>query len=172
MKKAFIIIGIVVVVAGFGGYLFWQDLKSGALEDPGNLVAVGQEFPSEGSTHVPVGTKVEYKTNPPTSGNHYPEPANWGVYQQTLQDEQVVHNLEHGGIWISYKDIDDDTKAKLEDIARKNSGSVLLEPRPANDAKIAIASWTRSITMDTFDRAKIEEFITHNKNKSPEPLVQ
>lgn len=173
MKKVLIVIGVVLVVGGLGGFLFWQDYKSGALENRDNLPAVGQEFPSEGRDHVAVGTPVQYKTNPPTSGNHYADPAEWGVYEQQLDDRQLVHNLEHGGIWISYKpDIDADTKAKLEDIARKHDGSVIVEPRAQNDTAIAIVSWTRMEKLDTFNRDKIEEFITHNINKSPEPLAK
>ncbi len=173
MKKVLLIVGIVVVVAGLGGFLFWQDLKSGALEESGDLAAIGQEFPNEGQTHIPVGSEhAPYGTNPPTSGPHYEQPAAWGVYANPLPDEQVVHNLEHGGIWISYKGVDADTKAKLEDIGEKNSNSVVVSPREANDAPIALASWTRYIKLDTFDRAKIEEFIKHNINKSPEPLAR
>lgn len=174
MKKALIVIGIVIVVAGFGGYLFWQDLQSGALSDEGTgLPAVGEEFADEGQTHVVVGTPVEYKTNPPTSGSHYAEPANWGVYQIAPDDRQLVHNLEHGGIWISYKpSIDADTKAKLEDIGRRNPGSVVVSPREGNDANIAVVSWRRKITMDAFDRDRIEQFISHNINKAPEPLAR
>ena len=40
---------------------------------------VGQEISIEGREHVPEGTKVIYlNSNPPTSGNHWPTPADWG----------------------------------------------------------------------------------------------
>lgn len=172
MKKVLIIVGILVVVGGIGGFLFWQDLKSGALET-GELPAIGQEFPDEGQEHIAVGSQHKpYGTNPPTSGPHYADPAAWGIYDNPLPDEQVVHNLEHGGIWISYKDIDADTKARLEDIAKSHPQSVILTPRAANDAKIVLTSWRRYEKLEGFDRDKIDQFISHNINKSPEPLAR
>ena len=60
-----------------------------------------------------------YDSNPPTSGAHNPRPANWGIYGAVLPDDTVVHNLEHGGIWISYRDKDPETIRQLEDIARR-----------------------------------------------------
>lgn len=113
----------------------------------------------------------EYNSNPPTSGPHYAQPADWGVYQEEINDENVIHSMEHGGIWISYQpDIDEETKEKLEAIGKKYSGSVVVSPRSANDAPIALASWGRLEKLSSFDEEHIVEFIKRNKNKSPEPL--
>jgi hypothetical protein len=63
--------------------------------------------PIEGRTHVT--TKVHYKTNPPTSGNHAPTPelASDGSYVGTgytsPEPERYVHSLEHGRIIIQFK---------------------------------------------------------------------
>ncbi len=135
--------------------------------------AVGESFPILTSPHISVdATHAPYNSNLPTSGDHYAQPANWGVYQNELPDEQVVHNLEHGGIWISYKDIDEDTKSKLEALARKNSGRVVIAPRIKNDAKITLASWGRMEKFESFDEEAITLFIQANKNRSPEPLAR
>src|SRR3989338_6948893 len=91
MKKVIIIIVIILACAGLGVYLYLQDVKNG-VDTNGGFAAVGQVFPMEGKEHVPDGTHVVYKTNPPTSGDHYATPAKWGVYEQTLLDEQLVHN--------------------------------------------------------------------------------
>lgn len=172
MKKFLIILGVVVVVAGVAGYLFWKDYKSGALT--GNVQLAGAEQPDGGRTHIPVGSKHDaYFSNPPTSGSHYEQPAAWGVYDHSLQDEQLIHNLEHGGIWISYKpDIDPETKAKLEDLGRQYPQAVIVTPRQSNPHAIEVASWRRLMDLDSFDRDKILDFIKRNKNQSPEPLVQ
>jgi hypothetical protein len=57
---------------------------------------------NEGSTHVS-GT-VEYKSNPPTSGNHNQVPAQDGIYAPGNEPakENFVHSLEHGRIEIQY----------------------------------------------------------------------
>jgi hypothetical protein len=63
---------------------------------------VVRTFPSEGRTHI-TGTTT-YKTNPPTSGNHNPVPAEDGDYsgKQTPPKENYVHTLEHGRIEFQY----------------------------------------------------------------------
>ena len=132
----------------------------------------GISFPIQGQEHIAVGaTHKEYNSNPPTSGPHYIEPAKWGVYQTELPDEQLVHNLEHGGIWISYTGIDDATKAALEDIA-KSGLKIILEPRAKDDAPIILASWGRLQKFQSFDKEGVLAFIKTNTNKSPEPLAQ
>lgn len=131
-----------------------------------------EEFPIEGRDHVSAGTSVEYKTNPPTSGSHVGEAKNWGVYDKEIDDKAGVHGLEHGGIWISYKDIDDETKKVFEEIGKFNPQSVIVSPRTANDSNIAIVSWGRMMKLETADRAPIQKYIDTYKNQSPEKLAR
>lgn len=181
MKRDYrkIIIILLVTFAGVGLLIWWaisQDNKNAPYKAPTNtaeLEPVGQVFENLGQTHIKVGeSHPAYNSNPPTSGWHYVVPADWGVYDKPLVDEQALHNLEHGGIWISYKGIDDQTKENLNKIAKANSGSVIMSPREANDSKIILASWTRLEKLDGYDEAKILEFISRNKNKSPEPIAR
>jgi hypothetical protein len=138
-----------------------------------DIAEVGEVIPVLGRDHIKdVNAKIQYNSNPPTSGTHYEYAEQWGVFDQAQPDTKMVHNLEHGGIWITYKDIDDQTKQQLETIAKANSGSVIMTPRPANDNKIALASWGRLEKLDGYDEAKILEFIKANKNKSPEPMAR
>ncbi len=130
-----------------------------------------KEFPIEGRNHVSAGTSVDYKTNPPTSGDHLAEAESWGVYTKEIDDKAAVHGLEHGGIWISYKDIDDDTKKILADIGHANSQSVIVSPRSADDTKIAVVSWGRMMKLEAADKALIQKFIDTYKNQGPEKLA-
>lgn len=133
----------------------------------------GEEISYQGKQHISAGEDhVAYNSNPPTSGPHYGSPADWGVYGYELVDENVLHSLEHGGIWISYTGIDEETKGKLEAIGRRYSGRTVVSPRAANDAPIAIASWTRLLKLHAFDEEQILAFIKQNTNKSPEPLAR
>jgi Protein of unknown function (DUF3105) len=61
-----------------------------------------ETFPSEGREHTE--SKVVYKTNPPTSGNHNPVPASDGIYDPggTPIIGKLVHALEHGRVEIQY----------------------------------------------------------------------
>lgn len=158
---------IAVLVIGGSGYGLYYLASQPEKPRP------GETFPILGQEHISVGAShPEYNSNPPTSGWHYVQPADWGVYQEELPDEQAIHNLEHGGIWVSYKDADEKTKSDLEAIGKRYPGSVIVTPRSANDAKIVLASWGRLEKLESFDETRIVDFIRANKNKSPEPLAR
>lgn len=166
VKKITLWVTVMLVMGGSGYGLYYLASQPEA-QRPGEI------FPILGQTHIEVGAiHPAYNSNPPTSGSHYAQPADWGVYQKELPDEQLIHNLEHGGIWISYKYIDEKTKSDLEAIGKRYPGSVIVTPRSANDAKIVLASWGRLEKLESFDETKIVDFIKANKNKSPEPLAR
>ncbi len=157
---------ILVVVVGLIAFAIWASVKADESRP-------GVSFANQGQQHIAVGAShPAYNSNPPTSGWHYAQEATWGVHAQELPDEQVLHNLEHGGIWISYTGIDQDTQAKIEDLAKKYPDKLIITPRAKDDTKIVVASWTRLLKMDQYDETKIVEFISANKNKSPEPNAQ
>ncbi len=164
MDKGFLIIGgITIVVVGV--------MISIAFSSPETKTAVGETFTSQGQEHIAEGaTHPDYNSNPPTSGWHYAEPASWGVKKSALPDERVIHNLEHGGIWISYQPqkVSAEDIAKLESLVKSYNSKVILTPRDKNDSPIALASWTHLQKLDSFDEAKIREFTDRNKNKGPE----
>jgi len=158
--------------------IFWankQDKKNvpyRAVENTEKLEPIGQVFENQGQTHIKPGEDhPPYNSNPPTSGWHWINPASWGVYNKPLVDEQAVHNLEHGGIWISYKNIDEGALENLRKIAKANPESVILSPREMNDSNIVLASWTKMESMEIYDEVKILEFISRNMNNSPEPFA-
>ena len=121
---AVVLVAVVVVVAGAGGGgggsgngAHAAAADSGApIPKPGPLAVAGKlsqaaaaagcvskTFPSEGRTHT-TGS-VTYHTNPPTSGNHNPTPAEDGIYDpgNTPAKENYVHTLEHGRIELQYR---------------------------------------------------------------------
>ena len=131
----------------------------------------GQAFEDQGREHVGSGHQHTYNSNPPTSGWHFPQPAEWGVYKEELPDEVLIHNLEHGGIWISYKPvISEDLRAKLEKFYEIYGRKVIVTPREKNGSDVVLAAWTR---LDTFSAAeysdeRIERFVKVFRNKGPE----
>ncbi len=125
-------------------------------------IQVSQHFgPSE--AHPP------YDSNPPTSGPHFPDPPQWGIYRAIFPDEKILHDLEHGGVWISYRDISDpDQVHQLEAIAGRYPNLIILTYRPANDTPIAVAAWGRLLTLDRVDAAQINNFFLRYSGKGPE----
>jgi len=152
------------VALGLVGVIGW--VAASSLRQPGDRIT------TLGRLHITQGTPHKgYNSNPPTSGPHWPSPAPWGVHTQPLPDEMLVHNLEHGGVWISYKDQNDsDLAGKLDDIAGRYQSKVIVTPRPQNDAPIAVAAWGRLLKLQRFDEARIFEFINRYRGKiGPEP---
>lgn len=169
---------VILVLALFAFLIIWLTKKSPKqteFEQKVKGVSLGnkvQDFSIEGRAHIPLGTDVSYQTNPPTSGDHLGQAQDWGIYSREIDDKAVVHSLEHGGIWISYKEINDEDKSILESVAKENSQSVIVSPRSENDAKIAVVSWGKMMKFDKADKALIQKYINTYKNQSPEKLAR
>ncbi len=166
MRIILIYLVVILVAGGLGYYLFTMSKPVDTSNLPGTAYEVlNQIHIEEGSTDHP-----KYNSNPPTSGWHWPQPASCLAYSVTQPDERLIHNLEHGGIWISYKSsVDAATKTKLNDFAVRFN-NVLVEPRDANDANISLAAWGRLLNMDTYDEAKVIEFIDAFMGQGPEKV--
>lgn len=173
LKITLIIVFIILAVYGYKKSTTKspEQIKFEQQVDETSLEGKVEEFIIEGRTHVASGTKVDYKTNPPTSGAHFGQAKSWGVYSKEIDDKATIHGLEHGGIWISYKDIDDEMIKTLEEIGKQNPLSVIVSPRSANDARISIVSWGRMMKLDTADKTLIQKYIDEYKNQSPEKLA-
>lgn len=131
-----------------------------------------ETYPNQGAQHIPLGqAHPAYNSNPPTSGWHTAQTAQWGVFRREIPDEILIHNLEHGGIWISYKD-PNDTKLveQLEALVSRYRSKVILAPRPKNDSPVVVAAWTHLLKLDGYDERRIEDFIKAYKNRGPEQV--
>lgn len=131
----------------------------------------GVSYPSQGQQHVALGTPFAYSSNPPTSGPHFATPAEWGVYGEEVPDQVLIHNLEHGGIWIAYRPgVASSTVEELEAIGREFGRKVIIAPRAANDADIALAAWGRldKFSAAEFSEERVRAFIKAWRNKGPE----
>jgi hypothetical protein len=127
------------------------------------VTASGCEFktyPSEGRTHLPSDTAVNngYKTNPPTSGNHRPTPAQDGVYEagNTPAKENFVHTLEHGRIELQYspkasKEVRDQLNALFNEKLKGVAGyhETLFENNTNMPYEVAATAWTHLIGCKT-----------------------
>jgi hypothetical protein len=92
---------------------------------------------------TPTGTSPLWNTNPPTSGPHYEIPAVWGAYTEPVNMAQLVHNLEHGGIYILYgPGVSQATVEQLRSFYNDHTRGTILAPLPSLGDKIALGAWT------------------------------
>ena len=145
--------------------------------------ASGERVRDQGRDHINLGEDhPPYNSTPATSGWHYDipfAPTQWGVYDQPIPDEVLVHNLEHGGVGIHYDCPDgcEQLAADLEEIAQEvldNGGEVVMAPYPDMDTRITLTAWTYIDKLDEFDDQRVREFISAHMNSSvaPEALAR
>jgi hypothetical protein len=125
-------------------------------------------------------TPGDYKTNPPTSGNHFPQWAQDGVYPPggTPPLGQLVHTLEHGRIDVQYKpgtpqETIDQLNALLAEL---NDGyhMLLFENRTDMDAAVAATAWGHSLTCPEMNDKVFDAIRTFRNqyiDKGPEPVA-
>jgi len=95
------------------------------------------------SIQSPTGTSPLWNTNPPTSGPHYEIPAVWGAYTQPVNMAQLVHNLEHGGIYILYGPrVPRGTIDQLTSFYNDHTRGTIIAPLPSLGNQIALGAWT------------------------------
>lgn len=145
---------IVVVLAFF----VVRSLEIGA---PGERIAaagVGQ--------HVPEGQPVTYNSVLPVGGPHWPSPAAWGNSTVPVPDERAVHDLEHGGVVVSYNNIPSTDLAKLQGLLlsypRDNFGEVKLLIRPYDripQGTFVLTAWGWKESFTAYDDAGVRAFL-------------
>lgn len=102
-----------------------------------------EESESEGEGHVE-GT-VDYETNPPTSGDHDPIPAEDGAYTAAPETEALVHSLEHGRIVVQFDPAaSDSVKGDLKALFDELQYHVILTPNETGmPFEVAATAWTK-----------------------------
>jgi hypothetical protein len=154
---AIAVIAAIAVVALAGGGSKKADTSNLAAD----ATAAGctyKAFKSEGRNHTT--GKVKYKTNPPTSGNHNPTPAQDGVYAPGNEPapENWVHSLEHGRILFQYKPgTPQSDVAKLQKVAEEELNGtpgyhvLMFQNNTKMPTQFALVAWTKSLTCNKLD---------------------
>ncbi len=136
-----------VFLAGFGGSDPSPQKVRADLEAAGcELQAVKAQ---RGQHSLGPDETSDWNTDPPTSGPHFgfDQAQNlgtviWGAYEEPLQLARVVHNTEHGGIYIFYgDDVPDAVVAELRGFYDSHERGTLLAPYPKLGAGIALGAW-------------------------------
>ena len=127
---------------------------------------VGTKVAELGHDHIQIGQAAVYNSVPPTSGQHWAQPAApapWGIKDTNLRNEVTTHNLEHGGVVIAYNNLSASEVDQLKTIVRNLMSSgfpkVILEPYPdLKDAKVALTAWTWIYKLPSVDQTQIVRF--------------
>jgi hypothetical protein len=174
---AIAVIAVIAVVALAGG----GDKKADTSNLAADAKAAGctfNSYKSEGRNHTT--GKVKYKTNPPTSGNHNPTPAQDGIYAPGNEPppENWVHSLEHGRILFQYKpgtpSADVATLQKLAEEKLNDSAGyhvLMFQNNTKMPTQYALVAWTKSLTcakLTPKSEDVMRKFRTTYTDKGPE----
>lgn len=166
------IVGGVAVLALVIGFVV---VASTPEPDPDDIAIDGlKDFgTSLSATHVTtqVDYEAEYGMNPPAGGNHAAAWLNCGIYDQPQANENAVHALEHGAVWVTYDPdaLSDDEIATLRNAVP--STYMVVSPFPGLPAPVVASAWNAQVELDGVDDPRLESFIQKywKSASAPEP---
>jgi hypothetical protein len=116
-----------------------------------------------------------YTSNPPTSGPHTSTPQGFANLENPAPKENIVHSMEHGGVYVWYNTTDQDAIDLVKSVVQDNIdrrrfvGSTIYTEM--EEETIAITSWTRldKFPVSELTEERLQEFIDANhKRFNPE----
>ena len=113
---------------------------------------------------------VTYDQTPPVGGPHDAIWLNCGIYTQPVPNENAVHDLEHGAVWVTYDpSLPAESVTKLR--ARMPSTYTVLSPYPGLPGPIVLSAWDAQLTVSSVTDARISQFFDkyRNSGNAPEP---
>jgi hypothetical protein len=112
--------------------------------------------------HNHVSGTVKYDMSPPIGGNHSPYWANCTgtVYTHQIANENAVHMLEHGAVWITYNP-KTATKSDISTLSNLVSGvdRLALSPYAGLKTPISLQSWDYQLFVNSATDPRIAKFI-------------
>jgi len=129
--------------------------------------AFAQTAPPEGvqsfevlERHHTEGT-VLYPQTPPVGGPHNAVLQNCGFYDTPVGNENAVHSLEHGVVWITYHpDLPADQVEVLRALASGRT-HVLVSPYPDLPAWVVASAWGEQLWLEDAYDPRLEQFVNY-----------
>lgn len=100
---------------------------------------------------------LDYPQTPPAGGAHAPNWLACGVYDVPVRDENAVHDLEHGTVWITH-----DPAMSASDVDRLASqlpDNGILSPHEDLPSPVVVTVWGAQLSLDGAGDERLELFI-------------
>lgn len=112
-----------------------------------------------------------YPQTPPAGGVHDPAWQNCGIYDQPIRNENAVHSMEHGAVWIAYQpDLSVEVVDQLRGLAR-GQGYALLSPYAGLPTPVVATAWGVQLRVENAADPRLSQFIVQYMRgpQTPEP---
>jgi hypothetical protein len=153
-----------IVLVAIVGFVLVQRQQSAAAIPEGTL-----SYTYAGAQHS--DGPVQYAENPPVGGVHNPTWQNCGFYAAPVHNENAVHSLEHGAVWITYQpDLPQDQIDILRNLAESQS-YILVSPMEGIATPVVASAWNRQIQLESATDPRLDQFIRSFRlsPEAPEP---
>jgi hypothetical protein len=162
-KRVILAVGaLVVVVLGFLALKPLLNPPAPTGDDPSNdipALSAVQTYSYVGNQHT--GDPVHYTETPPVGGFHDPVWEDCGVYDQPVRNENAVHSLEHGTVWITYRPglPAADVQTLETALGAVEDKKTILSPYPALPAPVVVTVWNAQLDLTSADDPRLATFI-------------
>jgi len=115
--------------------------------------------------------KVNYPQNPPVGGPHNAAWQNCGIYSAPVANENAVHSMEHGGVWITYQpQLGNQAIEQLRALVQGHDHA-LLTPYPGLPAPVVASAWGVQLRVTSASDPRLAQFLKHYEQgpQTPEP---
>jgi hypothetical protein len=170
-----------VLLSDNGGTEAVQSDASAVMKEAGctfTTVAAPENKSDHSDVASPDDVSDAWNTDPPTAGPHYGQTVVFGAYDDPVQPARLVHNLEHGAVFIQYgSDVAPETVDALKTFYSHNLNGTVLAPYPKLGKKIALGAWLGSgggngtavlATCPSFDDTAFQAFLSAYQFKGKE----
>ena len=165
-RRTYIIVGAIVALflAGFIALVVIDARQRAASSPPGEVRTYEVV---QGHTQA----DVDYEQSPPVGGRHNPVWQNSGFYESPVRDENAVHTLEHGAVWITYSpDLPADEKDRIRELVEGQT-CMLASPYEGLSSPIVASAWGKQLALESADSPDLERFVRAYRQgeQTPEP---
>lgn len=143
-------------------FVVWFLFLRGAAPDEIDGYEIEHYSTSSGNPpHPPNAIGLPYEMSPPVSGQHSGNNVPCGTFGGPIQDEVLVHNLEHGAVAVLYEPTLPITQVRdIEALVREYDDHTMSAPYEGEmETPIAVAAWAHIMRLPEFDENAVREFI-------------
>jgi hypothetical protein len=163
IKRLIIALGVLLLV-GLLGYQYYRASQPPHGGDPHNdipALKATKYYDFVGGDHRT--DAIHYAQTPPAGGPHDPTWDDCGAYDEPVRNENAVHDLEHGTVWITYRpDLDAaDVQSLQSQLETLKSGKWILSPYPGLPAPVVVTVWNAQLDLTGADDPRLPKFLAY-----------